>query len=431
MRSYASIVRFLEEAIGLDPESIGVKALEHAVSSLAERSRIPDCRRYLETLKHSHADLQQLIDAVVVPETWFFRDSEPFVFLREQVQSSGLAIASAAPLRILSVACSSGEEPYSIVMALQEEGLSPQQFHIDAVDVSKKAIEKARQALYGKGSFRNGSMPYQSRYFSNTGHGFKLDTAVSTLVHFSIDNLLSDHFLADRTPYQVIFCRNVLIYLSRKARSRVVAHLDRLLAMDGLLFAGHAEVPFFQQAGYVPVEHPRSFACRKPGAVPQVKKKPAAHAALVKERAAGSAFGAVQQTEISPHLPLLKREEAAPSARKHKGKAPPPESTSAASLITAVRTRADQGLFAEASALAEQYLREHGADAEIYCLMGLIQQARNCPEPAEDYFLKALYLDPSYYDVLIHLSLLCEHRGDTARAALFQQRAQRLQARRT
>ena len=431
MRSYASIVRFLEEAIGLDPESIGVKALEHAVSSLAERSRIPDCRRYLETLKHSHADLQQLIDAVVVPETWFFRDSEPFVFLREQVQSSGLAIASAAPLRILSVACSSGEEPYSIVMALQEAGLSPQQFHIDAVDVSKTAIEKARQALYGKGSFRNGSMPYQSRYFIDTGHGFKLDPAVSKQVHFSIDNLLSDHFLAGRAPYQVIFCRNVLIYLSRKARSRVVAHLDRLLAMDGLLFAGYAEVPFFQQAGYVPSEHPRSFACRKPGAVPQVKKEQAVSAVMVKKKASGSAFGAVKQPEISPHLPLLKRQEAAPSARKHKGKAPPHGSKSAASLITAMRSLADQGLFAEASALGEKYLREHGADAEIYCLMGLIQQARNYPEPAEDYFLKALYLDPSYYDVLIHLSLLCENRGDAARAALFLQRAQRLQARRT
>src|SRR5262249_4075648 len=141
--------RLLKDTIGLDTEAIGASALARAVQERQAACRLRDPLAYWDYARSSDDERQQLVEAVVVPETWVFRDRGAFGALEQMVQDEWRG-ARGRVLRVLSVPCSSGEEPYSIAMALTEAGLAPEQFHIDAVDVSARALARARRAVYGR-----------------------------------------------------------------------------------------------------------------------------------------------------------------------------------------------------------------------------------------------------------------------------------------
>ena len=131
-----AIEALLRQKIGLDANSIGSRTIARAVEQRQIACGLPDRAAYLRHLQTVARELEELIETVVVPETWFFRDTEPFVYLNQYVRSEWLK-ANFSILRVLSVPCSTGEEPYSIAMTLLDSGLNPTQFCIDAVDVHK------------------------------------------------------------------------------------------------------------------------------------------------------------------------------------------------------------------------------------------------------------------------------------------------------
>ena len=152
----AAIETMLREKIGLDANSIGSRTIARAV----EKRQIAcglEARSYLYYLQTTAKELEELIETVVIPETSFFRDKEPFVYLSQYVTTEWLKTNSNI-LRVLSVPCSTGEEPLSIAMTLLDSGLAPTQFRIDAVDISKRALLKATLAIYSKRSFRGGGL---------------------------------------------------------------------------------------------------------------------------------------------------------------------------------------------------------------------------------------------------------------------------------
>src|ERR1700759_5203968 len=139
--SLPHIIALLRETVGLDVESVGVGLIERAVRVHLSLSGLPDISRYAELLSRSPVELQSLVEAVVIPETFFFRYPESFVALRQVLGEKNLL--GARKIRVLSVPCSTGEEPYSIAMSLLETGLSPEQFQIDAVDISIHLLDLA------------------------------------------------------------------------------------------------------------------------------------------------------------------------------------------------------------------------------------------------------------------------------------------------
>lgn len=145
----AAIEAMLRQKIGLDANSIGSRTIARAVEQRRVACGLRDHSSYFQHLQTSAKELEELIETVVVPETWFFRDKEPFVYLSQYVTSQWLK-ANFSILRVLSVPCSTGEEPLSIAMTLLDSGLAPNQFGIDAVDISKRALLKAKQAIYSK-----------------------------------------------------------------------------------------------------------------------------------------------------------------------------------------------------------------------------------------------------------------------------------------
>ena len=142
-RNLAMIEAMLADRTGLDPGAVGSSLIPRAVRLRMIELGLRTTGEYASLVRGSDAELQALIEEVVIPESWFFRDELPFRFLQEHVRRTWVGERARSPLRILSVPCAGGEEPYSIVIALFQIGLSARQFRVDAVDISTPA-DRAR-----------------------------------------------------------------------------------------------------------------------------------------------------------------------------------------------------------------------------------------------------------------------------------------------
>ena len=154
--SSKAIEKFLEDEIGLSADAVGSDIISKAV-----RLRMEDCglkrrEEYLACLRSSLKEREKLIEEVVIPETWFFRNQESYAYLCQYLKNEWVQENKDKTLHVLSVPCSTGEEPYSIAMSLMDSGLDGIRIRIEAVDISTAAVLKAKRASYGSRSFRGG-----------------------------------------------------------------------------------------------------------------------------------------------------------------------------------------------------------------------------------------------------------------------------------
>jgi chemotaxis protein methyltransferase WspC len=402
----------LRTTIGLDSAAIGSTLIERAVRLRMKShglKKIEDYRRLLET---SRPEWDELVESVLVTETWFFRDREAFAAFVRLVLEHWLPARPAAPLRLLSVPCASGEEPYSLVMALFEAGVPPDRFHLDAAEISARALARARRGVYGRNSFRGKDLGFRRRYFQAAKEGFVLNSDIRSRVHFHRDNLLSCDFLGARGNYDCIFCRNLLMYFDGPTRMKALQAIEHLLAPGGVLFVGAAEQPLVIEQGFVSANIPMAFACRR------------ANEASV--QADERHYHPVRMLRFpAPAFPTASRF-TAQSSPGSPGQFPPAGSPryAAEPELEKARRLADAGDFKEAAGLCEDHLRLHGASAQAYYLLGLLREARR-DATAVDFYRKALYLEPGHYESLLQMALLSEKNGDLARAHTFNVRALR------
>ncbi len=394
---YARIAALLKERMGLDAESIGVASVERAVRERLTARRLKDVQVYWTQLSASEEELQELIEAIVIPETWFFRDPEAFAALVRVALQEWLAKHAEGTLRVLSLPCSTGEEPFSMAMALLDGGLAPSRFHIDAIDISTRAIAWAEQGTYGKNSFRAKDLGFRDRYFEPVDRGHRLSDGVRRQVHFRHGNLLSAGWLHGAHGYDVIFCRNVLIYFDRATQRRAIEVLGRLLIPSGLLFVGPSETGLLLDHGFVSTGIPLAFAFRPPGN-PAPGLRP-------RQRPAAAA--------TTPTLFLAKPSKPVAVAKPQPRSAPTGKTTVATEhWIDQARRLANQGDLVEALKCCEQNLRGQPASAETFHLMGLLHDAVGRVREAAEHYRKALYLDPQHRDALLHLAVALQKEGD-------------------
>lgn len=408
-----AITALLEQTIGLDSASVGVSTISRAVAQRIKHCAAADDGAYLALLNSSAAELQALIDEVAVPETWFFRDLVPFRLLAEVVARDWVpAAAQGKILRILSVPCSSGEEAYSIAMTLHDAGLTPKSFCIDAVDISTRALERARAGVYGKNSFRGDESHFRERYFQPVGGSYELHADVRNGVNFLPGNLLDGELLRGAERYDIVFCRNLLIYFNRHKQEQALKKLHTLLVPEGLLFLGHAEAGCADNRLFSPVRRARAFAFRRV----DESKSPSAPTKQLPAPA-------VPAPRPAPK-PRVRRAAATPRATP----APVAAAPSAAELerwLQQAQSLADQGKLAEAASLCNDYLEHHAGSADAYYLLGIVRTAEGDHDQAGQLFHKAAYLDPRHYQALIHLAIHAEQQGDAAAAAKYRARAER------
>jgi chemotaxis protein methyltransferase WspC len=400
----SQVEALLARVLGLDPASLGTTAVRELVDGRLRARGASDEATYLRMLETDKDELEQLLEAAVVHETWFFREPVAFECLKafaEQRASRG-----APALRVLSVPCSTGEEPYSIAMTLLDAGLATSAFAIEAVDVSEPALAAARRAVYGKNSFRGGQKANEA-YFAARGSTFELRESVRRAVRFSAGNLLDPTLFPGQT-FDVVFCKNLLIYLDRAARKTAVATIARLLAPAGLLFAGHSESQEYLSLGFERFGESGSFAFRRPA--PDAARS-AAFAALAPSPAPARRAAAVR--------PAAPRKPAVPPATKAPERPAPRED-----LATA-RALADRGAAVDAMRVCETYLKRDAENAEAHCLLGLLKQSSGDLAAARANLERAVYLDPESHEALVHLALLHEQLGDRGAAAQLRRRAER------
>jgi chemotaxis protein methyltransferase WspC len=394
----------LRQASGLVLDQPTVeRALRERMASCA----ITDIDRYQETI--TPAELAALIELVVVPESWMFRDPEAFAAATAFVQRR-LAAYPQRQVRILSLPCAGGEEPYSMAMALNDAGVAPAAFRIEGIDLSAASIARANAGVYTRNAFRGRALGFRDRHFSRHGDEYRISDALRAQVAFAQGNLLAFDASTAAGRYDVVFCRNLLIYFDEPTSAAAIAVLRTLLADDGLLMAGYAEVPTFCRNGFVALRMPGAFALQKDLG----QAKAAAPRAVEPTRRAAPRMSAPAPAPVRAKQPVARVA---------------PEPADGAGLLARAHRQADQGDYSGAAATCQAALAADPNSADAYYLLGMISECQHQSDAAGDYWRRCVYLQPDHYEALCHLALLAEQHGDTPRAAAFRQRAARIYAR--
>ncbi|MFJ4442090.1 CheR family methyltransferase [Pseudomonas sp. NPDC089422] len=404
--------RYLQERIGLDVESVGVPMVERALRQRCVALNAADLDDYWVRLQQSPDEQLALIEAVIVPETWFFRYPESFTALVGLAQKRLPELAGERPLRLLSLPCSTGEEPYSLAMALLDAGMNPAAFRIDGIDISPSSVAKGIQGVYGRNSFRGAELGFRQRHFQEGEDGHTLDEQVRQPVNLEVGNVLDPALAARNGLYDFVFCRNLLIYFDVPTQQRVFEVLKRLTQPQGVLFIGPAEGSLLARLGMRPLGIAQSFAyVRQPADVPAVPVLPPL------QRPTTVVSSRPRPPSVPPARPLRVVPPAAPAAE-------PRESES--ELLASIARQANAGDSAQARASCQRYLRQFAPKAQVYFWLGLLCDTEGDAQQALNLYRKALYLEPQHPEALLHLATLLAAQGDEAGARRLQERAARV-----
>lgn len=395
----------LHEATGL---TLSRSTVERAIKSRMQKIAAANEDAYLDRMTPD--ELTALVELVVVPESWFYRDPQAFQAAAEYVRAR-LAGDANRMVRILSIPCAGGEEPYTMAMVLADAGVRRDGYIIDAYDISPGCVERAKSGIYSRNAFRSQDLAFRDRHFSADGEDYVINEALRRQVRFKQGNLLEFDLATRAGYYDVIFCRNLLIYFDKQTARTAIAKLDALLTENGLLFAGYAEVPSFCQHGFTPLQYPQAFGLKKEPA------KPAPAVKAVPRTAQHPARRTPQPPRNPPRLTPVPASAPIPA---------PPAAPPSAGLLAEARLLADLGQLKEAENKSRDHLAQAPDSAEAYFILGLVNELTNKPRLAEDYWKRCVYLQPDHYEALCHLALLAETNHDPGAAAALKARAARV-----
>jgi chemotaxis protein methyltransferase WspC len=420
----AEFENLLRTSIGLDVASIGTSSVERAIRERQRACGLGDVDAYWDLLRESETELEELIDLIVVPETWFFRDRQAFDMLARVAREEWLPARPSGLLQMLSLPSSTGEEPYSMAMALLDAGVPAHRFRIDAIDVSARALAVASRGVYGKNSFRGTDLGYREQHFDETDTGYQLHENVRRQVLVHRGNICTEDLLPGSAIYDAIFCRNLLIYLNRETQERAIRVFERLLTPAGLLFVAPSETSLMLSRPAEWIKETRAFGFRR-GAGTQPRQTPRRVTPLSTPRAPVPAGPRRRTRPTSADPTATSRPGLAEQTRQSPEERTRQMAEPAAALDQATRL-ANLGRFGEAAACCQEHLTRHGPSAEVFHLLGVLRDATGDPAEAVTYYRKALYLEPHNQEVLIHLALVLEKLGKTAEAQVLRHRERRI-----
>jgi len=267
---YQRFQLFLEKACGILLGDEKQYLIISRLTKLMRDEQLTSLSALMDAIQHgSPRHLRDaVIDAMTTNETSWFRDGSPFVVLEKYVLPT-LETASASPPRIWSAACSSGQEPYTLSMLLSEycrkkPDSKLARTQIVGTDISNSVLVQARRALYETQALARGlSDARKQQFFKPAGEQWALSDEVKNRVHFKQQNLLESYGSLGR--FDMIFCRNVLIYFSAERKKDILDRLSLSLNPGGFLFLGASETISGYSNGFEMIRYPEGVVYRKRG----------------------------------------------------------------------------------------------------------------------------------------------------------------------
>lgn len=391
---------------------------------------------------NSHDELGPLAAELTVGETYFFRNIDQFRALSEVAFASRRVARQASKrLRVLSAGCASGDEAYTIAIVAREAALDANwSVSIRAIDANPEAIERASRGRYTKWSLRETPADSQRRWFRPDGAEFVLDESIRAAVQFEARNLaIEDDNLWVPGAYDVIFCRNVLMYFTPDAARAAVARIARALAPGGYLFLGHAETlralssdfhlchthgTFYYQrrsdgdapplnlesSASVPATELVSVVDAADSWVDAIHRAAERIRVLATKPPAG-ASALVATWDLGHALELLRQERFA-DALTSLDRLPPESTRDPDALLLRAVLLAHGGQFSAAEEVCADLLAADAHCAGAHYVLALCRETAGDRQVAMEHDQVAIYVDPTFAMARLHLGLLARRLGD-------------------
>jgi chemotaxis protein methyltransferase CheR len=400
---------------------------------------------YLRSLEQElgNGEWSALAQELTVGETYFFRNHEQFRALAEVALPARLAAGipdARGGLRLLSAGCASGEEPYSMAIVVRETLPGPScAVTIQGVDINPAVLGKAARGRYSAWALRETTPDIQRKWFRAAGPDLILDEGIRGAVTFSAVNIAADDAeLWQPAAYDIIFCRNVLMYFSPEQMRATVARMARSLLPGGFLFLGHAETLrgvsdafhlrhthdtfYYERREWVATAPPRSgppapisIAAAPPSAAPgeawfdTIRKATERVAMLMPSAVEASSCAPPPQWDCAPAHDLMRRERFAEALDYVR--AGPAERDGAALLLEATLLVHD-GQLAAAEDACLRLLETDETNSGAHYLLALCREHAGRRESACEHARTAAFLDPGFAMPRLHLGLMARRAGD-------------------
>ncbi len=382
--------------------------LTYGLQCAAQQLGVADLGQLLMLIERSPAAWNEVIAKLTIGETYFFRNAAQFTALREVILPDLIQRRRMVRyLRLWSAGCATGEEPYSLAITLRETlpADPPWQISILATDINFHFLERARAAVYGNWSFRETPDAVRERYFIPESGRWRLRDEIKRDVIFAHLNLVEPSYPSPQLgiiAFDVIFCRNVLIYFDEPTIQQIVRRLYDALIPGGWLVVGHAEPNIELYRQFETHNAPGAVLYRKPLHVPPFT--PATTVVPVSSNLA------------PPPLPALSR----PVITATKPASLPPPSPD--ELLTQARIAADRGDWSIAQTYVQALLKAYPLFAPAYYLQAQIAEHHDSLDEALADYRRSVYLDPHFVMGLIGMAgvLMRLNQTDLARRALRQ-----------
>jgi chemotaxis protein methyltransferase CheR len=241
---YDFLRKFLKERSGLDLSADKQYLVESRLVPLARKANLSGLEELVQKIKNGSSALaSDVVEAMTTNETFFFRDKVPFDHLRDVVLPEMIQARMARKsLRIWCAAASTGQEPYSIAMTIKEMSaqLAGWRIEIIGTDISQQVLEKSKSGIYTQFEVQRG-LPIQLlvKYFKQTGEMWQINPDIRSMIQYRPLNLLTD--FSSMGKFDIIFCRNVLIYFDQDMKTQIFGRLAKCMEPDGFMALGAAE----------------------------------------------------------------------------------------------------------------------------------------------------------------------------------------------
>ncbi len=236
LENYEKFKRDVLTLTTIDLNAYKEKQMRRRINTLIAKNRLDDYDDYIKLIKQDKEKFEQFVNFLTINVSEFYRNPEQWRYLDQEVFPE-LVRLFGKNLKIWSAACSTGDEPYSLVMALSKH-VPLNQIRIIATDIDKQVLDKARMGLYNEKSIAAVPPEFKKKYFTKVGSSYKISDEIKRCVDFKEHNLLKDSYPRD---CNLIVCRNVVIYFTEEAKDEIYKKFHDSLKRDGMLFIGSTE----------------------------------------------------------------------------------------------------------------------------------------------------------------------------------------------